>query len=175
MPSIGPSPSLAVAEFTKTHLDVALAISEKAGGTCECGRPKLLEAVRQAAATVPAYKALLAEQTPAVAEGPGGTSQAVGAGAESTDGASGASNNSGSSQEAAAQTTNYLAGIPFTAKESYVRRFPLPQRCQGGSLAAADFLHCSSGSTGAPTYWARWVLVQEAQSQPGGQKECKDT
>ncbi|EFN53493.1 hypothetical protein CHLNCDRAFT_36451 [Chlorella variabilis] len=45
--------------------------------------------------------------------------------------------------------------VPFTSKQSYFHRWPLPQRCTGGTIGAADFVHCSSGSSGQPTLWAR--------------------
>ncbi|GBF88388.1 hypothetical protein Rsub_01100 [Raphidocelis subcapitata] len=45
--------------------------------------------------------------------------------------------------------------IPFTTKANYFHAYPLSQRCWGGRLAAADFVHFSSGSSGAPTSWAR--------------------
>ncbi|KAI8472674.1 MAG: hypothetical protein J3K34DRAFT_519546 [Monoraphidium minutum] len=48
-----------------------------------------------------------------------------------------------------------LHGIPYTTKESYYGRHPLAARCWGGSLAGADFVHFSSGSSGRPTPWAR--------------------
>jgi phenylacetate-CoA ligase len=48
-----------------------------------------------------------------------------------------------------------LDAVPFTTKRNYYHRYPLAERCQRGSLAAAHFLHSSSGSSGKPTYWCR--------------------
>jgi hypothetical protein len=48
-----------------------------------------------------------------------------------------------------------LAGVPFLDKANYFRAFPLAARCWGGTLAGADFVHFSSGSSGEPTPWAR--------------------
>lgn len=51
--------------------------------------------------------------------------------------------------------SNPLNTIPYTTKDSYYHRYPLQERCLKGCLSAADFVHCSSGSSGRPTYWAR--------------------
>ncbi|HEU4539210.1 MAG TPA: phenylacetate--CoA ligase family protein, partial [Polyangiaceae bacterium] len=45
--------------------------------------------------------------------------------------------------------------LPLVTKADYVRRYPLPARCRGGRLAAADMAAVSSGSTGEPTFWPR--------------------
>ncbi|WP_117208900.1 phenylacetate--CoA ligase family protein [Allorhizocola rhizosphaerae] len=47
--------------------------------------------------------------------------------------------------------------LPLMDKESYHRRYPLPQRCRGGRLEACDMIAVSSGSSGAPTIWPRSV------------------
>lgn len=56
-------------------------------------------------------------------------------------------------------------GVPFTTKQNYFHAFPLPARCVGGpsaGLGATDFVHTSSGSSGAPTLWARNVFDELA-------------
>jgi phenylacetate-CoA ligase len=45
--------------------------------------------------------------------------------------------------------------LPLTDKDSYHRRYPLPQLCRGGRLDGCDLVAVSSGSTGAPTIWPR--------------------
>lgn len=55
--------------------------------------------------------------------------------------------------------------VPLSTKQNYFHTFPLPSRCVGGKaggLGAADFVHCSSGSSGAPTLWARNVFDELA-------------
>jgi phenylacetate-CoA ligase len=48
-----------------------------------------------------------------------------------------------------------FTALPLTDKANYMRSYPLPQRCKGGSLAACDRLAVSSGSTGSPMFWPR--------------------
>lgn len=48
-----------------------------------------------------------------------------------------------------------MSQIPYTTKANYFHAYPLAQRCFGGQLAGADFVHFSSGSSGKPTPWAR--------------------
>jgi len=45
--------------------------------------------------------------------------------------------------------------LPLMSKQDYMRAYPLAQRCFGGSLAGADRVAVSSGSTGQPTFWPR--------------------
>ena len=47
--------------------------------------------------------------------------------------------------------------VPSTTKADYQRAFPLPELCRGGTLESADFFALSSGSTGEPTPWPRFV------------------
>src|SRR5262245_29687187 len=47
--------------------------------------------------------------------------------------------------------------LPFTTKEEYLRRHPLPALCRGGRLAGCDTVAVSSGSTGEPTFFPRAV------------------
>ena len=48
--------------------------------------------------------------------------------------------------------------VPLVEKSNYLNKFSLPERCIGGSIfpGSIDFVHVSSGSTGAPTFWARY-------------------
>jgi phenylacetate-CoA ligase len=55
-----------------------------------------------------------------------------------------------------------LADAPITTKESYHQRHPLASRCRGGDLSGCDLLAVSSGSTGEPTVWPRFVSDEVA-------------
>ncbi len=48
-----------------------------------------------------------------------------------------------------------LDQVPLTDKESYLRRFSLPELCRGGRLDGCDMIAVSSGSSGTPTSWPR--------------------
>jgi phenylacetate-CoA ligase len=50
-----------------------------------------------------------------------------------------------------------LDAAPVATKENYHRRHPLPALCRGGELSACDMLAVSSGSSGEPTVWPRFV------------------
>ncbi|MFO7580846.1 MAG: hypothetical protein R6W74_11675 [Nitrosomonas halophila] len=56
-----------------------------------------------------------------------------------------------------ANITHYQAfrTLPLMTKAEYMQAYPLPERCLGGSLAGADRIAVSSGSTGQPTFWPR--------------------
>jgi phenylacetate-CoA ligase len=47
--------------------------------------------------------------------------------------------------------------LPTPSKDSYYRRHPLPALCRGGRLEDSDFVAVSSGSTGEPAAWPRFV------------------
>jgi phenylacetate-CoA ligase len=47
--------------------------------------------------------------------------------------------------------------LPMVTKESYYRRYPLPELCRYGRLDGCDMIAVSSGSSGAPTIWPRTV------------------
>jgi phenylacetate-CoA ligase len=55
-----------------------------------------------------------------------------------------------------------LADVPLMTKENYHTRYPLPERCRDGRLAACDMIAVSSGSTGRPTYWPRTADDEQA-------------
>jgi phenylacetate-CoA ligase len=52
--------------------------------------------------------------------------------------------------------------LPLMTKENYHGRYPLAQRCRDGRLTSCDMIAVSSGSTGRPTYWPRFVLDELA-------------
>jgi phenylacetate-CoA ligase len=47
--------------------------------------------------------------------------------------------------------------LPPTTKENYHRAFALNELCRGGRLEGCDFVAVSSGSTGEPSVWPRFV------------------
>jgi phenylacetate-CoA ligase len=63
---------------------------------------------------------------------------------------------------AAVRTREDFARLPVLTKESYVARHPLAARCRGGDLSTCDFVAFSSGSTGEPTLWPRFVADELA-------------
>jgi phenylacetate-CoA ligase len=50
-----------------------------------------------------------------------------------------------------------FAHLPTTTKDNYHRAFPLHLLCRDGRLDACDFVAVSSGSTGEPSGWPRFV------------------
>ena len=55
------------------------------------------------------------------------------------------------------QTAADFAGLPLASKQTYLYRHPLAQLCRGGRLETCDFIALSSGSTGKPTFWPRFM------------------
>jgi len=55
------------------------------------------------------------------------------------------------------QTFADFERLPLIDKRNYVSRYPLPERCHGGTLRGCDMVAVSSGSTGQPTVWPRRV------------------
>lgn len=47
--------------------------------------------------------------------------------------------------------------LPLTTKANYHQRYPLADRCRDGSLSSSDMIAASSGSTGEPTFWPRFL------------------
>jgi phenylacetate-CoA ligase len=47
--------------------------------------------------------------------------------------------------------------LPAPTKDSYYRRHALPELCRDGRLERSDFVAVSSGSTGEPAIWPRFV------------------
>ncbi|HEU5101630.1 MAG TPA: hypothetical protein VFU22_21560 [Roseiflexaceae bacterium] len=47
--------------------------------------------------------------------------------------------------------------LPATTKKNYQTRYPLAQLCRDGKLESCDFIAVSSGSTGKPTFWPRFI------------------
>jgi phenylacetate-CoA ligase len=58
---------------------------------------------------------------------------------------------------AAIQTFADFQNLPPISKQHYVLRYPLPELCRGGRLEDCDMIAVSSGSTGQPTFWPRFL------------------
>lgn len=56
---------------------------------------------------------------------------------------------------AAVRSVEDFHRLPMTTKDTYHRRYPLPQLCRGGRLEDCDMVAVSSGSSGTPTIWPR--------------------
>jgi phenylacetate-CoA ligase len=63
---------------------------------------------------------------------------------------------------AAVRTLADFRRLPLMTKENYHRRYPLPQLCRDGRLECCDMIAVSSGSTGQPSYWPRFVTDELA-------------
>jgi phenylacetate-CoA ligase len=63
---------------------------------------------------------------------------------------------------AAIQTFADFQQLPLLTKENYLRCHSLPDLCRQGRLESCDMVAASSGSTGKPTYWLRY-LTDELQ------------
>jgi phenylacetate-CoA ligase len=55
------------------------------------------------------------------------------------------------------QTFADFQSIPLTTKSNYLQRYPLPSLCREGQLEACDWIAVSSGSTGTPSFWSRFI------------------
>jgi phenylacetate-CoA ligase len=58
---------------------------------------------------------------------------------------------------ASIQTFADFRTLPPTTKKNYQSRYPLAELCRGGRLESCDFIAVSSGSTGRPTFWPRFI------------------
>ena len=52
--------------------------------------------------------------------------------------------------------------LPIVTKQNYLQRHPLPDLCRDGRLDDCDMIAVSSGSSGAPTFWPRFVADELA-------------
>jgi len=105
--------------FLSTPLDVVLNQH-----TDTLPEQSVLELVQTVAASVPAYRAFLAEH---------------------------------SIDPATIQTFGDFQKLPQTNKKNYQLRYPLAELCRDGRLESCDFIAVSSGSTGKPTFWPRFI------------------
>jgi phenylacetate-CoA ligase len=58
----------------------------------------------------------------------------------------------------AIRTIADFRSLPLMTKDTYHRRYPLPQLCRGGRIENCDMIAVSSGSTGRPTIWPRSLI-----------------
>src|SRR4051794_33154844 len=58
---------------------------------------------------------------------------------------------------ATVQTFADFQQLPQITKKNYLQRHPLPSLCRAGRLESCDMIAVSSGSTGQPTFWPRFV------------------
>ena len=58
---------------------------------------------------------------------------------------------------AAIQTAEDFAQLPLLTKQNYLLRYPLKDLCRQGRIETCDMIAVSSGSTGQPTFWPRFV------------------
>ncbi|HEU5161169.1 MAG TPA: phenylacetate--CoA ligase family protein [Streptosporangiaceae bacterium] len=63
---------------------------------------------------------------------------------------------------AAVRTFADFERLPLTTKDDYQRRYPLHELCRDGRLDRCDMIAVSSGSTGRPAYWPRFVVDELA-------------
>jgi phenylacetate-CoA ligase len=59
-------------------------------------------------------------------------------------------------------TLDDFRALPLVTKENYLRAYPLPDRCRGGSLDGCETVALSSGSSGEPTVWPRTLADEVA-------------
>jgi len=55
------------------------------------------------------------------------------------------------------QTIEDFKRLPQVTKKNYQLRYPLKDMCRNGELDSCDFIAVSSGSTGKPTFWPRFL------------------
>ncbi len=55
------------------------------------------------------------------------------------------------------KTFEDFVNVPETDKESYLAKYPLDQLCMGGDVSKTNLISASSGSTGQPFYWPRYL------------------
>jgi phenylacetate-CoA ligase len=60
------------------------------------------------------------------------------------------------------QTFEDFQTLPLLTKDNYHRQYPLTDLCRNGQLSACDMVAVSSGSTGQPTFWPRFLTDELA-------------
>jgi phenylacetate-CoA ligase len=55
------------------------------------------------------------------------------------------------------QTIDDFQSLPLLTKANYIQRYPLTDICWQGKLENCDFIAVSSGTTGKPTFWPRFL------------------
>jgi phenylacetate-CoA ligase len=60
-------------------------------------------------------------------------------------------------EPSAVRTFADFEALPVATKQNYILRHPIADLCREGRLEACDMIAVSSGSTGKPTFWPRFV------------------
>lgn len=60
------------------------------------------------------------------------------------------------------QTLSEFQQLPLVTKANYLQCHPLPDLCAHGQLETSDLIAVSSGSTGQPTFWPRFITDELA-------------
>ncbi len=55
------------------------------------------------------------------------------------------------------QTLADFQSLPLLTKKNYIQKYPLNNLCRHGKINSCDFIAVSSGSTGNPTFWLRFI------------------
>ena len=55
------------------------------------------------------------------------------------------------------KTLEDFQSLPLLDKNNYIKYYPLRDRCREGKIESCDLIAVSSGSTGNPTFWPRYV------------------
>ena len=55
------------------------------------------------------------------------------------------------------KTLRDFQSLPLLTKKNYIHKYPLPDLCRQGTIESCDFIAVSSGSTGNPTFWTRFI------------------
>ncbi|MEV8632766.1 phenylacetate--CoA ligase family protein [Streptosporangium sp. NPDC051023] len=61
------------------------------------------------------------------------------------------------------RTFDDFVQLPLTSKDTYTRRYPLPDLCRDGVIG--DMISVSSGSTGTPSFWPRSAADERVISE----------
>ena len=56
------------------------------------------------------------------------------------------------------QTIADFKTLPLVNKANYIQQYSLPELCRNGQLDNCDLIAVSSGSTGQPTFWPRFII-----------------
>jgi phenylacetate-CoA ligase len=68
-------------------------------------------------------------------------------------------------EPATIQSPEHFAQVPVLTKKNYVSVYPLADRCREGRLDGCDMLAMSSGSTGSPVIWPRFITDEYVIAQ----------
>ncbi len=73
---------------------------------------------------------------------------------------------------AAVNNSSDFKRLPLTNKPDYLNRYPLKQLCREGRIENCDMFAVSSGSTGTPSFWPRFVSDELAITRRFEQVFC---